>query len=228
MESATRREVTKMIQAMTGPSSALGARVEQLAGTYVNRLNGSALVGAATIPIATTATDTLIVWMAVMPILASGLFDVRISAAVTGGTSPDSINWQLATDWPTLGTYPVLTGGNAFGSRSTYYSGGAAASHVALMQTNSAAGGITYTHGTTGQPGVSMYATGAQIFGTAGTTMQFNYAGTVGLSIAAATGIVTPFTAAANVYAMIMLSTTISAASATFQSFSADVSERPW
>ena len=110
MEQGIRREMYKTIMALTGPSSALGSKVDNLAGTYVNRLNGSALAGAATIPAATTAGGgTLVVWMCIAPILASGLYDVRLSAAVTGVTATDTIDWGVSTDYAT--TFPAVTGG---------------------------------------------------------------------------------------------------------------------
>jgi hypothetical protein len=223
MEQGTKRELYKIIQAQTDP---LKARVDQLAGTYVNRTNGLSLAGSATIPTATTAADTLIVWLLQAPILASGLFDVRLSAAVTGLTTADSINWIVATDYAT--TQPVYANNVAFGSRSAFFKGLVVGSSYPAMFTNSGtAAGITYTNGHVGQPGTTMYATGAQVAVTSALNQMFSFTGTVGLSITAGSGIVNPFVAA-NTYAIIYLMTLISAGSATFQSFSADVSERPW
>ena len=183
------------------------------------------------IPAATTAGGgTLVVWMCIAPILASGLYDVRLSAAVTGVTATDTIDWGVSTDYAT--TFPAVTGGTAFGSKSASYPSNVTTAsfggHPLQSYTNAGvAAGITYTNGHTGTPGVSMYSTGAQVAGTAATTMQFNYAGTVGLSITAASGIVNPFVAA-DVFAIILLTTNISGGGATYQSFSADISERPW
>jgi hypothetical protein len=229
IEQGTRREILKMIQSQTGPASPLGSKVNAVSGTYVNRLWGESIAASATIPTATTAGDTLCIWMAVMPILASGLFDLRITAAVTGITTGDSINWFVTTDFPTAGTYPALTGKVPFGGRSANYPGSAGASaHPAAMFTNNGtAAGITYTNGTTGSPGVTMYATGAQVAVTTALNQMFSFVGTVGLSITAATGVVNPFPLT-DAYAILMLLTDISAGSATFQALSVDVSERPF
>lgn len=227
IEQATRREVLKMIQAQTGPSSPLGSRVDALGGTYANRITGLSLAGSATIPTATTAADTLCVWMAVMPILASGLYDLRISTAVTGITTGDSINYIVTTDYAT--TYPVLTSGVAFGSRSSAYANPSAATArlPSMFTNNGTAAGITYTNGHTGAPGVTMFATGAQVAVTTALNQMFTFVGTVGATITAASGAVNGFTQANN-YAIIMLLTLISAGSATWQGLSVDLSERPW
>ena len=220
MEQGVRREVLKMIRSNRDRTD---ARSNQAAGTYVNRMNGSAIAGTATIPTATTAADTLCVWMAVMPVLASGLFDVRLSTAVTGITTGDSIAYFVTTD-VTL-TTTVLTGGVAFGSKSSFYPPGVA--HAPQMQTNNGtAAGITYTNGVTTAPGLTMWNSGAQVAVTTALNQMMSFVGTVGKSITAGTGAIVPFVQGTQ--AIIMLLTLISAGSATWQSLSADVSERPW
>ena len=225
MEQGIHREMYKTIQALTGPSSPLGAKVDNLAGTFTNRWNGLSLAGSATIPTATTAADTLCVFLCVMPILASGLFDVRISTAVTGITTADSINYFVTTDYAT--TYPVVTGGTAFGRVDAAYKNLPGLSVPVAYTNNSVAGGITYTNGHTGAPGVTMFATGAQVAVTTALNQMWSFTGTVGLSITAGTGVVNPFVAA-DVYAIVEILTLISAGSATWQGLSVDISERPW
>jgi hypothetical protein len=219
MEQGVRREVLKMIQANT---SQMRGEVNGLSGAAIDRISGLATTGgtgSGSLPSATTATDNFCVMLALVQPQQTGLFDVRISAAVTGITTGDSITWGVYTDYAAL-LLPVITGGTAFG--------GPPANGVlkpAAMYTNQGvAGGITYSNGHTSAPGILMYTTGAQISVTTALNQMFSFTGTVGTSVSAAGKPVALATLPA--YMMIMLFTTISAGSATWQGLSVDIAER--
>ena len=216
MEQSIQRQVMKMIQAQAGRlvQTAVGALTTP-------RYSGNSLAASATIPAATTATDEFCVFLLAAPVNYSGLFDVRMTWAVTGITTGDSITWTVSTDYTVPASPAVITGGTSFGGR---FGASDGRSIVKTMVTNAGvAGGVTYTNGHTGAPGVTMWASGAQVSVTTALNQVGGFDGTVGASLAT-NGTPVPF--AAGNTALIMLYTTISAGSATWQSLAVDIVER--
>jgi hypothetical protein len=210
-----RQECIKLIQASMAPTQ---AAVRNSLGASANRVQGLSLAGSATIPLATTTGSALCVMLADLPVLASGLFDVRISAAVTGITTTNSVDWLVSTDFLLPNSGAVVSGGTSFGGAPTGSSG-------KLFTNHGVAAGVTYTAGHTGAPGVAMYDTGAQVVVTPALDQMFSFVGTVGASLSAA-GNPVPFTKGN--FALIGLYTTISIGSAapTWQGLSVDIVER--
>jgi hypothetical protein len=216
MEQGVRREIIKMIQSTAG-------RIVQTAvgGLTSPRFSGNSLAASATIPAATTATDEFCVFLLAAPVNYSGLFDVRMTWAVTGITTGDSITWTVSTDYTVPASPTVVTGGTSFGGR--FGASGTTIQVKNMFTNNATAGGITYTNGHTGTPGVTMWASGAQVSVTSALNQVGGFDGTVGASLTT-NGTPVPF--AAGNTALIMLYTTISAGSATWQSFAVDIIER--
>lgn len=183
--------------------------------------------GAGALPSATTAGATpYCVWMAIVKPKISGLYDLRIAWAVTGITTADSILYEVTTDY-SLTNAPVITGGTAFGGQQALTP---APANIAMYTNQGVAGGITYTNGHTGAPGVLMYTTGAQVAVTTALNQMGGFVGTVGVSLTAAGAPVPAKTAlgttALPAYMMIGLYTTISAGAVTWQALSVDIAER--
>jgi hypothetical protein len=222
MEQGIRREILKMIQANT---SDLRAYTKGLSGAAIDRVSGLATTGGSgsgSLPSATTAGSNLCAMFALVQPQQTGLYDVRISAAVTGISTGDSITWGIYTDY-SVTNMPVITGGTSFGGTP---SNGVIKVPVGLVAVTNqgVAGGVTYTNGHTGAPGVLMYTTGAQVSVTTALNQVFSFVGTVAPTVSA-TGKPTPL-AALPAYMMIMLFTNISAGSATWQGLSIDIAER--
>jgi hypothetical protein len=219
MEQGVRREVLKMIQSQT---SQMRGEVNGLSGAAIDRISGLATTGgtgSGSLPSATTAGSNFCAMLALVQPQQTGLFDVRISAAVTGITTGDSITWGIYTDY-SVTNVPVIGNGTSFGGAPT---NGVLKTPVAFTN-QGVAGGVTYTNGHTGAPGILMYTTGAQISVTTALNQMFCFTGQVGTSVNATgkANVVTPLPA----YMMIMLFTNISAGSATWQGLSIDIAER--
>lgn len=218
MDRELRLSVTKMIQAAMTREKANGGG---LVGSALHRVSGLSIAGSATIPSTTTAASYLCVALAIMQVNLSGIFDVKISGAVTGITTGDSVDYAVTTDSALASAVPVVTGGTAFGS-SPANDGSTIATR--LFTNNSTVGGITYTNGVVGAPGHTMFDTGAQVAVTTALNQMFSFDMSVGSAIVAASGAITPFTKGQ--LALIGLYTKLNAATVTWQGLTVDISER--
>lgn len=226
MEQGMRSEVTKMIQAALTRERSFS---RGLSGAAIDRLSGLATTGGSgsgSLPTATTAGSNLCAMLALVQPQQTGVFDVRISAAVTGTTTTDTITWGVYTDYAAVLT-PVITGGTAFGGAPTN-----GVQKPGAMYTNQGvAGGITYTNGHGGAPGALMYTTGAQGSVTSALNQMFEFTGTVAPAVSASGKPIAPGTAGSGLtalpaYMIIALYTNINAGSATWQGLSVDIAER--
>jgi hypothetical protein len=218
MDRELRREVLKLIQANKAKEQ---ANANGLIGSAIHRISGNSVAAAATIPTATTAGGgALCVMLALMPVEMSGLFDVKISTAITGITTGDSIDYLVSTDQIAAPLRPTLLRNVAFG-------GPTATDLVtpgSMFTNHGSAAGISYTNGNAGAPGITMFDSGAQVAVTTALNQTFGWDGTVGVGMQAATGLIQPFIKGN--LAVIMLYTNISAGGATWQGLSVDIMER--
>jgi hypothetical protein len=218
MDREMRRETIKIVQSMLTKQNANGGG---LVGSALHRVSGLSIAGSATIPSTTTAASYLCVMLAIMQVNLSGIFDVKITGAVTGITSGDSVDYLVSADSALVSAVPVVTGGTAFGSAPAN-DGSAVATR--MFTNNATVGGITYTNGVVGAPGHTMFDTGAQVAVTTALNQMFSFDMSVGSALVAASGAITPFTKGQ--LALIGLYTKLNAATVTWQGLTVDISER--